>query len=249
MNIHESYRAVVDKTHERIIKFRDMANEYLQKANMGSEQPVPYFWYSGQFISGDICNPKILILSMNPGGGSPEPLKPCYFRPRNNNGSELKYFDEYKADYQFAKNLVKYIFDEEIEMLRACAETYAYSPFASTGVPEIDRSLGKLDMALNKEHHVLAGEIVVNAIEKLNPEKIIISGNPAFENLKKKTMEINPSLKVVSESEWIDGVVRTGKLANGSNLFVSYYHLSAPHFKGKKELVLKHANSFLKEDS
>ena len=212
MSIHNTYRAVVDKTHELIIKFRDKANDHLKQVNSSlverGESPVPYFWYSGQFISGDICEPKTLILSLNPGGGSPEPLKPCYFRPRNSNGSELKYFDEYKADYQFAKNLVKYIFDEEIEMLRACAETYAYSPFASPGIEGdlgINKSLRALSRPLNEEHHYfLATKIVVEAIKHLNPKNIIIVGAPigkgAWNFFVKKMKKADPSFTIKPKS-------------------------------------------------
>ena len=232
--------------HDKILSFLGKANAFLKDKGL-------FFYYGGQFVSGNLSSAcETLILSLNPGfskeDGWDDMSTPPECKHSQHQDKRLKYLDE---NTDFAK-MVRSVFSDDEGKLSACAETCVYSPFASPSKKEIDASLNALDPDLWDEHNNLRMEMVASTIEQLKPSNILIISSEVFEGFQKWPMKSDPALEIVGggpvdDTDWTDGVVWTGQLANGCKLFVSRYHFSARHWdfpEEKKELVRKHAKSF-----
>ena len=173
MNIRESYKQVIDSTHERIVKLIRDTDRLLTETNRarrGSGEPqVPLFSYNPEgfgFISGNLYDPKNLIISINPGGGEVIYERDDDTPPPNVSGGEIIYYEQYhqKPPVRFAKALVDLIFDKNSESMRdTSAEIYALSPFASTkasGVEGTLNALKALDQGLWGEHDLIRKKLL-----------------------------------------------------------------------------------------
>lgn len=123
--------------------------------------------YEGPFITGKLENPKILFLSINPGGGDETVTKNDFKKVK------FKHLDE---RYPLAKEL-EYIFGRNI--LENSCETYMESFFATVGKTALNELLARFDKESRKEHDELCEKMLELALET-KPKMIVIIGLGSF---------------------------------------------------------------------
>ena len=156
----------------KIHDFALRANEFLL------DNPL---FYSGHFITGQIKNPDILFIGINPGHGEWQDIEGRKnFRPSKEfKQIECKYIDEAKDTHNiFAKRILNIVCNGKVERLKRCAETSFTSYFATPSLNILKEQLDSLPEDMQKEHRNLMS---LN-IDLINPKNIVIIGWEAFDS-------------------------------------------------------------------
>ena len=152
------------------------AYDFLQTANEHLDEQNTLF-YNGQCATGQIENPNLLFISINPGFER----KFWDGRKRKFDFTEYKvtpckYIEEYEDRSPLANRIVDVLLNGKPEHLDRCAETYITSIFNTPDAKILYESLNQLTPELRKEHDELSNEI----INLIKPKHIVCIGLTAF---------------------------------------------------------------------
>lgn len=154
----------------KIYDFLQTANEHLDEQNA--------LFYNGQCATGQIENPDVLFISINPGYGENWGDRKKKFDFTEYKVSPCKFIDQYEdiENRKLAARIVSVLLNGKVERLNRCAETYITSIFNTPDAKTLFGSLNKLTPELRKQHDELSNEI----INLIKPKHIVCIGLTAF---------------------------------------------------------------------
>lgn len=163
----------LSNVQSRVYDFLQSANGHLDEKNA--------LFYNGQCATGQIENPDILFISINPGYGERWDDRQKKFDFTEYRVSQCKFIDQYEdiENRKLAARIVDVLLNGKVEYLNRCAETYITSIFNTPNTEVLYASLnelGRLAPELRKDHDELSNEI----IKLIQPKHIVCIGMTAF---------------------------------------------------------------------
>lgn len=144
--------------------------------------PGDALYYGGTYFTGCTHNPDFLFIGANPGHinwDSRQQPKPEAYTP-----TDCKFIDEYKNGL-LAQRIVEVILHGDVGRLAACAETSAYSFFATPDVDTLDNQLKSLKaVGLFDRHAEMMRSALKNIIQETQPKNIVCIGVEVFDEVR-----------------------------------------------------------------
>ncbi|GAB1260345.1 hypothetical protein [Aurantivibrio plasticivorans] len=193
------------------------ANTYLNDQTQIQER----VFFPGSFVTGDLDNAEILLLSINPGGNvdvNVASALPVSTPP------PLKYIQEYKDKYPFAQIMVSNLCVDKTERMNKMAESYLLCPFPSTDEKAWLTLYSNLPSTLREQFSRIQTEAVSYLLEKFSDRAIVVSGKANFSSavaLLKRMERANKESTPVN----IKSCIQKLELSNG-NIIYGLFHFS-----------------------
>ncbi len=158
-------------------------NDFVTRANpLLGDNPL---YYPGHFITGQIENPDILFISINPGHSNREDWEDVAKRRAQTQVTDfaplpIKYSADAERGSRYANRILDIVCgggDGGRERLARCAETNFVSYFAAPKEAVLQQQLATLPAALQSEHE----QLTRLDIDEIEPKHILCIGWRAFE--------------------------------------------------------------------
>lgn len=183
MNFEQALYSYYERTH----KFMSQANQLLPAGNK--------MFFNGNIISGNINNPQVLFLSINPGYHEDN-----WDEEQQNNKilngdfaiNECKYLHENAENKKLAKQITNIVLNDNVKHYNHCAETYITSFFNTPNERVLNQQLAILKPELKAEHYNIMSDYTKYLLNNLLPNNIVCIGFNVF----KRTLDalgISPS--------------------------------------------------------
>lgn len=166
-------------------------NEFLTKANAALPDDNPMY-FDGRFITGEVDNPEILFIGINPGHGDWENLenRKKFTKQIPFEKKPCKYIEGFDDDELLASRIVRSICGGDVSRLERCAETSFSSYFATPSVDVLRAQINQLPANLKTEHHNLMDMAI---IDEVKPKHIVCIGLTTFNDF----IKLQSSSKVI----------------------------------------------------